>query len=88
MATNQEHTPSQRCVKALKDAGAVGTPYGDHLRTLIAETTGCDQLLDAYKVLESSLAPYRGEDTSPERAYVCSRAAVQAIRDAAKGGGA
>lgn len=76
--------PSQRCVKVLEDTGAVGTQCTDRLRTLIAETTGCDQLLAACKLLESSLAPYRGEDASPERAYVCSRAAVKEIRDAIK----
>ena len=41
-----------------------------------------DDLLEACKQLEGSLIPYRKEDCSPARTYLCSRAAVEGIRTA------
>lgn len=48
------------------------------------------RLREACQGLEDSLAPYRGEGSGPDATYLCSRAAVAAIRSATadtKGGG-
>lgn len=56
---------------------------GSEFTAKVQRLKGTNQeLLEVCKTIESTLIPYRGQDASSERAYLCSRNAIQLLRAA------
>jgi len=52
------------------------------IEVIVAALDEQDQLREACEFVRASLAPYRGEDACPNRAYTVSCEAVKAMRNA------
>lgn len=72
------------CIRNGRLLTAAYTSYDKHCGANAVECAEDDllgELLEVCKRLEASLIPYRGEDLSGERTYLCGRAAISDIHD-------
>jgi len=62
-----------------EEGNSITRPTGKDRATLVASAPA---LRDACEFVKATLAPYRGEDACPDRAYTVSREAIKALHAA------